>query len=108
MTRRCSDCGISYPISIVQCMVCGQKTDPFSNVAPDADWREKVDSLNQPPDTDWDDAVPRWRFAELLRAGYAPRQAEELATRASWDVDLQQARELAAKAGPELAYEILS
>lgn len=107
MTRRCSDCGISYPISIVECMVCAEPTDPFNNASPDLDWRDKVNHAKT-KDVDWEDQVPRWRFAQLIRAGYAPREAEALAARTSHEVDLHRAVDLARKAGPALAFEILN
>ena len=45
------------------------------------------------------DAVMRWRFEELVRAGFDPSDAMELASR--HDVDLHQAVELLASGCPE-------
>jgi hypothetical protein len=54
----------------------------------------------------FEDPVPRWRFDQLIRAGFAPMIAEELAARK--DIDLHRATELAQDAGPELAYRIVA
>jgi hypothetical protein len=75
------------------------------NDPPDADWAEKVRMANVEAPT-FEDPVPRWRFNQLLRAGFAPMIAEELAARK--DIDLHRATELAQDAGPELAYRIVA
>ncbi len=50
--------------------------------------------------------VESWRAAELMRAGYPPEAADELATRT--DVDLHRAAEMLQKGcSPELALSIL-
>lgn len=107
MCRRCPTCLISYPLAVTKCEVCGETTDVFNNAAPDKDWKEKVNAMLAPP-ADFDDKVPRWRYAQLMRAGFAPREAEELAARPHWEVDLHVATDLAEKAGHALAYEILT
>lgn len=106
MTLRCSTCGISYPImGIAACQVCEGKLSPFSDAHPDRDWREKVAlALSDPLDYDY--KVPKWRYAELMRAGFSPREAEELAART--DVDLHIACEIALESSPEMAYSIVS
>lgn len=113
MTRRCSTCGISYPWSWTAkgCEVCGGKTDSI-NDTPDADWQEKVRLMKAVEEKvgiagEMDDTV-RWRFAQLLRAEFSPREAEELA----WNrhIDLHQAVAFATnpRCGPTLAYKILT
>jgi hypothetical protein len=52
------------------------------------------------------DEVLRWRFSQLLRAGYSPDQAVELACQR--DVDLHRAVDLPARGCPTpLALQIL-
>lgn len=106
--NRCSTCGIDYPVEIVECLVeqCRAPLSHFTTDEPQEDWRECVAAANAPP-VDWTDKVPNWRFSELMKAGFAPRQAEILAAKPHHQVDLHEAQELAAKAGPALAYEIL-
>lgn len=40
--RRCSMCGISYPVMLLVCRGCGEETDYISNVNPDVDWGERA------------------------------------------------------------------
>ena len=101
---RCSICSINYPTGMQVCQSCGSSLSPFADITPDEDWEEKVAALLDTGPLDADDKVERWRFGALMRAGYAPAESAELASRR--DVDLHFAVELRAKT--DLAYGILS
>lgn len=105
--RRCSDCGISYPNSnlYILCRHCRQATSLLTNVDPDPDWEYAV-ALKGMPDRVRDENSYWWRAEELYRAGLPYEQAMLLAGHR--DVDLHEAIELIEKAGPRLAYDILS
>ena len=108
MTMRCSLHGIAYPPSMTECLVCRAEglpakldgiADPF-----DEDWADKVKSALAPP-PELEDKVPKWRWSQLMSAGYSPRQASVMALRR--DIDLHDAVSLASKAGSDVAYTIL-
>lgn len=73
-------------------------------VAPQPSHRKPEDYLPEPEP--FEDPVPRWRFGQLMRAGYSPEAALELASRQ--DVDLHKACALTARGcDPAIAAEIL-
>ena len=44
--RRCSDCGINYPVrGHVKCDGCGSKTDLISNATVSENWREEAETV---------------------------------------------------------------
>jgi hypothetical protein len=104
---RCSTCGIDYPNNFTykKCRVCGEPTSGFSNIEADPNWQDKVDLASIQPDVKPDPVVV-WREEQLLSAGYSPGSSAQLADDKT--LDLHKAVELAHKAGPELAYRILS
>jgi hypothetical protein len=108
MTMRCSLHGISYPPSMTECLVCRAEglpakldgiQDPY-----DENWNDLVKAALAPP-AELEDKVPKWRWSQLMSAGYSPRQSSTMALRR--DIDLHQAVDLAEKAGSDVAYTIL-
>lgn len=101
MTHRCAPCDINYPTDQThkQCDVCGQNTVPNFSQAPHYDWQERVNSALSPVNAD---EVFGWRFGQLVRVGFSPSRAMELATH----TDVRRICDVAVKAGPELAYSI--
>lgn len=109
-TLRCSRCGISYPNQFLhqKCSVCGEKTNVIMD-APDDDWQKKVALANKHLSESVEikpDKVEVWRTEQLVAAGFLNGSAAEIA--ANQQIDLHKAVELAQKAGPELAYRILT
>lgn len=88
------------------CPICGHETayNMWDNVSPD--WKERVEAFREVIDGDRVDPVVGWRTNQLLTAGFDPASAIALACRR--DVDLHRACDLAKKAGPTLAYQIVA
>lgn len=106
---RCSKCDINYPYhtSHQACEVCGEKCAHAAMTPPHGDWEDRVHLATvQEKDVLADDRLYKWRFDQLKAAGFSVGSSYELASLR--DVDLHKAVELAAKAGPELAYRILT
>src|SRR6266545_1936203 len=110
MTRRCSTCGINYPLTIMACRVCEGQTDFLSNAEPDTDWESRTQrvevgefDLGEPPIADPD--LLRWRVSQLEDAGWPVAEAWALAHRR--DVDLHRAVDLIGRCDTFLAYSIL-
>lgn len=105
--RVCSVCGIHFPPdNVIKCRICeGQTTwQPFVDYH--KDWEEKVEAARVPePDYSLSKEAA-WRRDQLLRAGYSDTQALFLAL--AREIDLHDAQKLAAKAGPDMAFRILS
>lgn len=102
-SQSCPKCLIRYPPKEYDhCPVCAGAL--VNNPYPPSDgWERMVAKLRG---DDLDDPVVKWRFGQLLRAGQSPMQAESLAWRR--DVDLHRAVSITEKAGPDLAFQILT
>jgi hypothetical protein len=46
--RRCSDCGINFPIiGFMRCRGCGHTTEAVRNALPDPDWKELAEEVRR-------------------------------------------------------------
>lgn len=74
-------CGKSWPTEHKKCPLCGEKTDWFSNVEPDTDWKDAIAlHARMPRDEVHDEAkVANWRLAKFEEAGLDTARALELA-----------------------------
>lgn len=105
----CPNCEINFPYDAQdrKCPICGEDTRWRPYATPDSDWQEKVDAASASEKLDFSlSKENRWRYDRLLKADFTETQAMFLALDRS--VDLQKAEGLAAKAGPQLAFRILS
>jgi hypothetical protein len=102
---RCPDCLISYPPARRKCLVCGEPTDPLTDVKPDKDWRDEVNRRKWEAQAEGiEEATVVWRAEQLVLAGYTLAEARELATST---VDLHRACDLVRRCPHEQAYAIL-
>jgi len=99
---RCKSCDISYPPSVSNCQVCGEKLDRMMS-QPDADWEERVREARRPDD----ESVVLWRLHEILRLGFPFEEAENLAYRR--DVDVGRLRDIVRRGCPlDVALRIIA
>ena len=105
MTLGCKACGINYPPSpqYKHCKVCGAQTINNFAQSPDPDYKEKIELGFSGVEIAGSSTVG-WRFGQLIRAGFAPSNAVELAGLRTPDV--RTIVGVASKAGPDLAYSI--
>jgi hypothetical protein len=106
--RRCSTCGINYPVGVWRCRLCAEKLDYINNEDPDADWEYDVQLARvESSGANMEHAnVVAWRDCELVRAGYPLDIARALAEHE--DIDLHKAVDMLNHGCPaELALSIL-
>ena len=107
--RRCKDCDINYPSDpgYSSCRVCDKPTAHLVRDV-DADWQAKVDALLETAQFEVEDSIVRWRYQELLKAGFDPLPALGLAVNRQIDLRLVTDRLIARGCTHELAYQIVS
>lgn len=88
MTRRCSVCAINYPATpkFKECPVCDEETSLVSNLEPQEDWQERIESGLGAARPALDVKVDDNRLGRFRRAGLGLDRAMEFAGR--WEVDL--------------------
>lgn len=103
--RRCSTCGINYPLGNADCKVCEAALDYIGNEDEDVDWEEAVQlKVAEPSRRELDMIAYRRRV--LAKAGFEDVNLEMLASR---ETDLRLAEKLIADGCPhDTALRILT